>query len=122
MYPSGWPGLALLLLRLSAALGLHIDVHGAFTLPSSAWLFAGLLALSALLVIGFLTPLAALLTAIVEMTALAGAPAFGTAPALSSVLNALALGLLGPGAYSLDARLFGRRVLVLNPGGDPDRR
>ena len=28
-------------------------------------------------------------------------------------LNALALALLGPGAYSLDARRFGRRLVVL---------
>ena len=31
-----------------------------------------------------------------------------------------ALGLLGPGAYSIDANLFGRRVVRLEPRG-PDR-
>jgi hypothetical protein len=31
------------------------------------------------------------------------------------VLDAVALALLGPGAYSLDAWLFGRRVTVLPP-------
>jgi len=36
--------------------------------------------------------------------------------ALSS-LNAAAIALLGPGAYSLDARLFGRREIVFSPSG-----
>jgi hypothetical protein len=30
-------------------------------------------------------------------------------------LDALALALLGPGAYSLDSRRFGRRLVVLPP-------
>ena len=29
--------------------------------------------------------------------------------------------LLGPGAYSVDARLFGRRVTVVPPRKEPDR-
>ena len=35
-----------------------------------------------------------------------------------SILNALALMLLGAGAYSLDALRFGRRVVDLPSGGD----
>jgi hypothetical protein len=35
--------------------------------------------------------------------------------------NAAALALLGPGAYSVDARLFGRRVTVVHPRKDKDR-
>jgi hypothetical protein len=31
----------------------------------------------------------------------------------ASMLNSAALALLGPGAYSMDARLFGRREIVL---------
>lgn len=122
MFPSGWPGLALLLLRVSVALASYSDVRGAFGLAASGWLSAGLLALSVMLILGLLTPAVALLVAIVELAALAGAPVTGTATAMVFVLNALALALLGPGACSLDARLFGRRVLVLNPGGDPERR
>ena len=33
--------------------------------------------------------------------------------ALNSVLMPLALALLGPGAYSIDARLFGRQEIVI---------
>jgi hypothetical protein len=32
-----------------------------------------------------------------------------------SILTAGALAFLGPGAYSLDARLFGRRVMIVPP-------
>jgi hypothetical protein len=34
------------------------------------------------------------------------------------VLNSIALALLGPGAYSLDARLFGLKVMVMSPRKD----
>jgi len=34
-------------------------------------------------------------------------------------IDALALALLGAGAYSVDARLFGRRVIRLDDRSDP---
>jgi hypothetical protein len=36
------------------------------------------------------------------------------------VLSTLAYAFLGPGAYSLDARLFGRRVLMSTDSTTPD--
>jgi hypothetical protein len=35
-----------------------------------------------------------------------------------AILEVAALALLGPGAYSVDARLFGRRVIVVSPRKD----
>jgi hypothetical protein len=35
------------------------------------------------------------------------------------IIAATALGLLGPGAYSLDGRLFGRREIVIPPSSRP---
>jgi hypothetical protein len=32
-----------------------------------------------------------------------------------AIANAIALALLGPGAYSLDSKLFGRRVMIVRP-------
>ena len=37
------------------------------------------------------------------------------------IIDAAALALLGPGAYSVDARLFGRRVTVIAPRKDRER-
>ncbi len=34
----------------------------------------------------------------------------------------LALAMLGSGAYSIDAWLFGRQVFVVSPGKEPDAR
>ncbi len=71
------------------------------------------LGLAAALVLGLFTPLVAGLCAIFALWAwfqLGGAP--GILIALHG-LDAAALGLLGAGAYSVDARLFGRRVLRL---------
>ena len=63
---------------------------------------------SALLVIGLWTPIAALLMAAMEL----GLLFFDSNPAsMHIVLAALsvALAMIGPGAWSVDARLFGRK-------------
>jgi uncharacterized membrane protein YphA (DoxX/SURF4 family) len=73
--------------------------------------------LSFALLLGFLTPVAALLSAAIEVATLTVAGDV-TVASLLIPLRAFALALLGPGAYSLDARLFGRRVLIL-PRRDP---
>jgi hypothetical protein len=75
------------------------------------WIFLGLVALS--LSIGFLVPILSVLCCVFEVMALVGGGGGHAAFILVSVVNTAALALLGPGAYSLDARLFGRRVLVL---------
>ena len=70
-FPQGWPGLGLLLLR--AVVGLSLAVHGGACLAGEErgrWALAvGLLALvtGAALLIGFLTPLTALLSGLVSL-------------------------------------------------------
>jgi hypothetical protein len=41
---------------------------------------------------------------------------------ICAVLDATAMMFLGPGAYSLDARLFGRKRIVLPPRDDQPGR
>jgi len=116
MFPQGGPGAALLLLRIAVALTLvATTVHhsGLYSLIS-----AGGLLISLSLIVGFLTPL---------MSVIAGA--FSVASGLLvhqvdalifalAILDATALALLGPGAYSLDSRLYGRSVTVVPPRKD----
>jgi uncharacterized membrane protein YphA (DoxX/SURF4 family) len=67
------------------------------------------------LLIGFLTPAATTVAALAFVTLAWGSPAvvFLDRPgALSLAVVAAAVMFLGPGALSLDARLFGRREIV----------
>jgi hypothetical protein len=110
MFPEHGPGIALLLLRISVAVTLWLDTSALVTGIPAHWIFLGLVALS--LSIGFLVPILSVICGVFEVAALVGGA--GHAPFIFlSVVNAAALALLGPGAYSLDARLFGRRVLVV---------
>ena len=99
MFPDRAPGLGLLWLRLCVAAALCMQAPHA-----GEWSIPGLV-VAAMLVLGVLTPLAAVL-ATLGLYLLAQPWALVPLP--------LAL-LLGPGAYSLDARLFGRRLLGRRP-------
>ena len=107
MFPSGAPGAALLLLRLSVAASLLLDVAG----HPPTLVFWGALLLVFLLCAGLATPVAAVLACLFEILLFAAGPS--NFPLLVSALVAIALALLGPGAWSVDARMFGRRVIVL---------
>ncbi|PZS71644.1 hypothetical protein [Stenotrophomonas maltophilia] len=100
MFPDRGPGLGLLWLRLCVAAALCGP-----GMPGG-WLSALCLLAVAMLALGVLTPLAAVMTA-VGLSTLPGPWPLALLP--------LALLVLGPGAYSLDARLFGRRVIGRRP-------
>ncbi len=127
-FPGGWPGLGLLLLRL--ALGAAAILHGRyyFAGPAAASIAAGLVGWAAvisgvLLIAGIGTPLVACLLA-----AGLAAGLLGWLPAaipnviegqLLILATAVAVALLGPGGFSVDARLFGRREIII-PTSLPD--
>jgi len=124
-FAGGKPGIGLLLLR--AGVGAAAIIQGGVYLADhsnlSLWTWAiGLLAITSgvSLFIGFLTKAACVLAALASIAvALPWLPVpplslFNSKPSLIFVnIMAVAIILLGPGAFSLDARLFGRREIII---------
>lgn len=77
-----------------------------------AWIIIGLcLASAACLLAGFMTPLIATLVAIgSSVVALSG----HQPPPVEITILAVIVALLGPGAFSIDARMFGRREILVS--------
>lgn len=116
MFPRGLPGLALLLLRLSAVVALLI--HGYVNRGGiSVWIQLAAILVALAICIGFLTPVAAATSLLLHATLWWAMGSIGIVALIVIGLDALALALLGPGAYSIDGYRFGRRVLVLPTSG-----
>ena len=112
-FPNSWPGLGLLILRFAAGLSLAAVAHVAGDLAGAASLYARCVVggVAVLICIGLWTPLAAAAGSASQIVVIT----FGHRFELSSVVFAtvgLSLAMLGPGAWSLDARLFGRKRLI----------
>jgi hypothetical protein len=114
MFPAGWPGLALLLLRVSVAIAVLLEGYS-HRQGLSGWMLVALALLSACLCAGFLTPIMAILALSAHVLVWSYLSFDGAEMTATALLDALALGLLGPGAYSIDAYRFGRRIVVLPP-------
>jgi hypothetical protein len=78
-------------------------------------MLGALVLLAACLCAGFLTPIVAILALSVQVLVWSSLSVDGAGMTAIALLDALALALLGPGAYSIDAYRFGRRVVVLPP-------
>jgi hypothetical protein len=120
-FPTGAPGCGLVLLRVVAALSLQADASGHLVLTQHASIpGVALILLSIALLVGLLTPVVALVAAAIEATMLGTSASAGIALMLQGPMICVALALLGPGGYSLDARLFGSRVVVLHASDQPE--
>ena len=108
-HPAGASGIALLLLRSAAALVLC--GVGLWLAALYIWAAAALAVLAIFLLVGFGTRIAALISAVVVVGV--GFEIGGWQGALIGIwaMNFAAIALLGAGAYSVDAALFGRRVI-----------
>ena len=116
-FAPGAPGLGLLLLRAAAAASLGAPAARlAMGLTSELGVLGSLLCAAdgALLAAGLWTPLTAGFGTVLALALAASMPASaGSALMLAAVTGALAL--LGPGAWSIDARLFGWKRIEIAP-------
>jgi len=115
MFPNGWPGAALLLLRLVA--GILLIHNGIAALVSSVAVQLVIIQSvgiggGILLILGLWTPIAGALVSFVEICLMFP----GTAQVQNNILLGtlgVALVALGPGVRSLDALLYGRKRVTL---------
>jgi uncharacterized membrane protein YphA (DoxX/SURF4 family) len=127
MFPDRWPGLGLLLLRSAAGFAALFQSVSCLSAGSASgwesWTFTLLNMLAGVLLIaGLLTPVASALVIACNLGfvfARSAALCHPVGAALAqTIIVALAIALLGPGAISLDSRLFGRREIII-PDSDP---
>jgi putative oxidoreductase len=114
-FANGWPGIGLLLLRLLAAVVLiHFGIASVLEAAPLAITVLQIIGAGAgiLLLVGLWTPVAGTLAAIVKVwiafsrvLSHSGDPWISIAQAVLGVV----LAMVGPGAWSIDARLFGRK-------------
>jgi uncharacterized membrane protein YphA (DoxX/SURF4 family) len=113
MFPNGWPGFGLLLLRVVVAVILiHDGIAALMGMPQRESTALQVIAAIAgiFVVVGLWTPLAGAIVALSEMwIALAGTDHLRGTILLATL--GIAHAILGPGALSIDARLFGRKRL-----------
>jgi uncharacterized membrane protein YphA (DoxX/SURF4 family) len=131
-FPNGRNGFGLLLLR--SALGIvaltqaGMDLAAHADTSAEAWIAASLAITAGIsLVIGLLTPLAGALVGILavmmgnSLVPMAQASPFTLKLSFAFVVViAVSVALLGPGAFSLDARLFGLREIIIPSRRPPD--
>lgn len=113
-FANGWPGFGLLLQRL--VLGTALIYHGVALLggiPAPGPVMPQVIgsALGLLILAGLWTPAAGALVAIVQVwIVLTGTGDESVAVILAALGGTLAM--IGPGAWSIDARLFGRKHIA----------
>jgi len=115
MFPTGMAGAALLVLRVTVAATLVFDGTAHWALATSFWILLGFAVPAMLLCLGFLTPYCSVLSCLLQLAVLLITGSQNEFNLAISILNSGILAILGPGAYSIDAHIFGRRLLIVPP-------
>jgi uncharacterized membrane protein YphA (DoxX/SURF4 family) len=121
-FPGSLPGAGLLLLRITIGAGLLLHAFSwlieSETSNNGMWA-PGLLALviGISFLLGFLTPLAGSVSALAGIAIRSLHPEWSASMtgmlSVSPLVMVIAITLLGPGAFSLDAYFFGRRKIIV---------
>ena len=117
-FPGSWPGSGLLLQRIVTAVVLFDSGFGQLREPSQGAVIAAHVigaGAGALLLLGLWTPFCGTVIAVLEGW-VAYSTGSGGIPIMLATSGA-ALAMIGPGAWSIDARLFGRKHFEI-----PERR
>jgi hypothetical protein len=119
-FAGGWPGLGLLLMRVVAGSALMVRASSALRgapAINTAIISAFLMGSGVLLIPGLWTPIAGTLIAVIAMWQIF---TFLGDPWVALLLGSIggALAMLGPGLWSVDARLFGWRRVEAPPRKD----
>jgi hypothetical protein len=109
-FPDRGAGFALLILRLAVAAALVSNTR-LCPGPESELLLALSRIAAVLIVVGWYTPLVAVSAALISLCSLWVCRELEVNVLMIAIL--VAIGFLGAGAYSVDARLYGRRRLVV---------
>jgi len=119
MFPTGSAGIALLVLR--CVIAVTVLVYASVCSPAGAQLIVGGAAVLVgfCLCVGVVTPYCAAVSCVLELALLITTGCPSKFELAMSALTAAATAGLGPGAYSVDARLFGRKVFRIPPGRNP---
>jgi hypothetical protein len=112
MFPGSSAGWGLFILRVSTVGSIFGCACAQGRFGSAGWGEVAIGALVSLIGIGFLTPVACGVGVLLEFSYLLHSHGVNAWLVALALLTTLALALLGPGAFSLDARFFGRRRVI----------
>jgi ABC-type multidrug transport system permease subunit len=112
MFPGGAAGFGLVLLRVCAAGTLVRNITADATVSITTWEIAGVIILAGAFCLGAFTPAICSVSSLLQAFMLVRAHQPDPFQFAFSLCVTAALFLLGPGAFSLDSRLYGRRLIV----------